>query len=464
MEQIKKRISDFFELITSERFFFYYIAFVMIALPVTEIFDELHSMIFASQPIIVEMAGYFGIFIFAVHFLKHQGIKYYLSDLLYFLLFVFAVLSAVFSHNKYDTFHGFYYDEWLFNFVGYFSLMLAGTMIQDKQLRKKLINIFILVTVIQVSFGVLQTFGISLRECYFDTEIIMSAKRSYGLIQHSNWFGGLTVLLFACTSGAFLYTQNKVMRNACYIISVICFYTLISAEARLAWVGVFGYLLFLAVSIIVMKRKGLEKEKLMSIIKRLLVLLLGMAVVTVIAIVFFGRIIERVQQTKTEMSGDGFIHMGREGMGSGRVYIWKQGLKSVPDHWAFGIGLDNYRDVFLSDSEFDGMFTQGKGHNEYIHYLVTQGVFQLITYLTLLIHTAVTGVKNVIKNDDNEERYLNWILMGMFFGYTAQAFFNSSVVNVVPYFWITVGMLLTKKNQRPLGSSKKNRESAAAKH
>ena len=110
------------------------------------------------------------------------------------------------------------------------------------------------------------------------------------------------------------------------------------------------------------------------------------------------------------------------------------------------------------------MFTQGKGHNEYIHYLVTQGVFQLITYLTLLIHTAVTGVKNVIRNDDNEERYLNWILMGMFFGYTAQAFFNSSVVNVVPYFWITVGMLLTKKNQRPLGSSKKNRESAAAKH
>ena len=45
----------------------------------------------------------------------------------------------------------------------------------------------------------------------------------------------------------------------------------------------------------------------------------------------------------------------------------------------------------------------------------------------------------------------------MFFGYTAQAFFNSSIVNVAPYFWITIGMLLTKKNQRYFGYSKQNK-------
>mgnify|MGYP007070204880 CR=1 FL=1 len=40
---------------------------------------------------------------------------------------------------------------------------------------------------------------------------------------------------------------------------MVCFYTLLSSEARLAWVGVAAYLFFLAVSIIVMKLKGYDK-------------------------------------------------------------------------------------------------------------------------------------------------------------------------------------------------------------
>ena len=104
------------------------------------------------------------------------------------------------------------------------------------------------------------------------------------------------------------------------------------------------------------------------------------------------------------------------------------------------------------------MFIQGKGHNEYIHYLVTQGALQLITYITLLVTAAVTAVRTVIRTDDDEERSLNWIFLGMFFGYAAQACFNSSVVNVVPYFWITIGLCLSKKNQRYFGYRKEHRK------
>ena len=111
MNEVKKRLSDFFELITSEKFFFYYIILVMLSLPITEILDENHSHPFASQPIIIQIAGYIGIFAFIVHFLKHQDIKYYLSDLLYLLLFAFALLSALFTQNKNATWFGFDYDE-----------------------------------------------------------------------------------------------------------------------------------------------------------------------------------------------------------------------------------------------------------------------------------------------------------------------------------------------------------------
>ena len=458
MEEIKNKVSAILEKITSERFFYYYIISVMLALPITEIFDEFHSQAFASQPIIVEMAGYFGIFAFITHFLRHQKIKYYLSDLLYFLLFIFALLSAVFSINKQATWHGFNYDEWLFNFVGYFSLMLAGTMIQSKQLRKSILSVFVIVTVIQSTVAALQTGGIYIIEAYFDTTNTMENKISYGLIQNFNWYAGLSVLLFACTSGVFLYTNNKAVRNITYAVSMLSFYTLLSANSRLGWVGAAAYLFFLFISIVVMKLKGLEKEKLNSIIKRFSLLIVGMGAVIAFVILVCGKLTNRIDQISAEISKAKNDSDAVKDLGSHRVYIWKYGLKALPDHWAFGIGLDNYKDVFLTSPDYDTeMFVQAKAHNEYIHYLVTQGVFQLITYLTLLVYTAVTGVRNVIRNEDKEERFITWIFLGMFFGYIAQAMFNSSVVNVAPYFWITIGMCLTQKNQHYFGYSKQKK-------
>lgn len=453
MQELKSRFSRFIELITSERFFYYYIITVMISLPVFEVFDETHSNPFVTQPIIVEIAGYVGVFAFLSHFLKHKDIKYYLSDLLYFFLFIFAVLSAVFTQNKYDTWHGFYYDEWLFNFFGYFSLMLAGTMITDKQMRKNILKAFVFVTCIQGAVAALQTAGIYIIECYYVTEETMRYKISYGLTQSSNWYAGLSVLLFACTSGIYLFTNKKVTRNIMYCICIFCFYTLISTEARLAWVGVFAYLVFLIVSFIVMKRKKWDKEKMSSIIKRTLVLAAGMIFVVAFAIVVCGKITRRIDRTMYELkdadSGE---------IGSFRMYIWRFGIKAIPKYWAFGIGLDNFADVFLKNPEYhDGDLMQAKAHNEYLHYLVTQGVFQFITYISLLVYTIVTGIRNVINNKDEEERFINWILLGMIVGYAAQAFFNSSIVYIAPYFWITIGMCLSHKNQRYFGFSKEKK-------
>ena len=97
MEEIKKRVSDILEKITSERFFYYYIIAVMLALPITEIFDEFHSHTFASQPIIVEMAGYLGIFAFITHFLRHQNTKIlFVRSALFPVVYIRAFISRFF--------------------------------------------------------------------------------------------------------------------------------------------------------------------------------------------------------------------------------------------------------------------------------------------------------------------------------------------------------------------------------
>ena len=49
---------------------------------------------------------------------------------------------------------------------------------------------------------------------------------------------------------------------------------------------------------------------------------------------------------------------------------------------------------------------------------------------------------------------MTWTLLAMFTAYVVQALFNSSVVNIAPYFWITAGMVLCKDDQRPFGYRK----------
>jgi len=98
--------------------------------------------------------------------------------------------------------------------------------------------------------------------------------------------------------------------------------------------------------------------------------------------------------------------------------------------------------VFVSDPGFkEGMYVQDKGHNEYIHILVTQGIPALINYLALLIYAGVGAVKNILKETSKKKRAICWILLGMFVTYCLQALFNSSIPYVVIHFWLVIGLI-----------------------
>ena len=120
------------------------------------------------------------------------------------------------------------------------------------------------------------------------------------------------------------------------------------------------------------------------------------------------------------------------------------------------IWLDNLKYAYTSNPRFTpGSWLNEKAHNEYIHYLATQGVFQFVTYMTLLVYAVVRGVKTVLHTEDKENKYMTWIFLGMFAAYSAQAMFNSSVINIAPYFWITIGMCVPHKNQNRIKTNSK---------
>lgn len=523
MSTVKKRLRELAELITTEKAFYLLILITMISLPICELLVEQHERNFEGQPIIVEAAGIMGVIMAVTHLVIHKGIRYYPTDVFFALLVVFAGLSLSFSEDMLASTRGYDYDEWLTHFMAYFSLMFAGTMVRDMKLRRNLIKAFVFVLIIQGGVGLLQSFGYQFTNCFYDGDTAESYNLAYGLAPHYNWYAGLMTLATGCVMGLCVFAKEKKRFLLALAGTALGMYALLATETRLALVSLAVLCLFYPVALLIYKAKNSDPELIKRAFAHWGVIVLILAAMVAFFFFALGKYKNKLDLTISEMNGtasfshdadkalaeekekekekqkdassaavDDFIdieiedeysidHVGMneldddplnglpeeekytdfDNFASGRGHIWKYGLACVPDHLLFGVGLDNYRWCFTHAPDLPhDTWSQGKGHNELIHYLVTQGLLQLLTILSLVVYTFTVGIRTVLKSEDTENRLMTFILVGMFTGYFVQSMFNSSVVNIAPYYWITVGMILCKDNQRPFGYRKSLKQAA----
>lgn len=434
--------------VTTEKFYYYYIISMMIVIPVAELIFEFFNNPFFNQPVIITAYGAVGCFSACMYLVYKREKKVLYPTFIFFLTLIFFMLiSLIFSEDIMESLDGSYYDEEIAHFLAYFSLMFAGTMINEETLRKNVLRVFCLVALIQGIVSFLQTLGIRICDCFFDPEWHRTDNICFGLTQHNNFFAGLSILFVGATLGLFVFEKTN-KKYIYLLLSALSFYVSICTGARIAWVGNSMVLLFYIISLAV-ARKKISKSNVIRFASGVAVFVCILVIIAMTSDV----LLSGANDFEREFADGASI----EGMGSSRVYIWKFGLASVPSHWLTGIGLDNYRYAFFSNPDWhEGMFTQGKGHNEYIHTLVTEGVPAVINYIVMLVYVCVTGIKNILNNTDEKNVFTTWIFLGMFAGYAAQACFNSSVINTAMYFWITIGMVAPIKNQKLIGISRKS--------
>ncbi|MBR6046442.1 MAG: O-antigen ligase family protein [Ruminococcus sp.] len=509
MSTVKKKLREIAELITAEKAFYLLIMITMISLPVFELLTEQHDRNFEGQPIIVEAAGIAGVVMVVLHLVLHKGIKYYLTDVIFALLVVFAGLSLANSENMLASVQGYDYDEWLTHFMAYFSLMYAGTMVKDTKLRKNIFKAFIFILIIQGCIGVMQSFGYEFTNCFYDADAATEFHFAYGLTPHYNWYVALMCLATGCVMGLCVFSKGRKPFLLTLAGTTLGMYAILATETRLALLSLAALAVFYPVALLIYKAKSSDGEIVKNAFLRWLVIILILAAMLLVMILGFGKFKQKMDLTISEMNGTatfsqeadkafnntasddssgsdddsaadsepentGIIQKNDDPMNgwpeeekytdfdnfaTGRGHIWKFGLACVPDHWMFGVGLDNYRWCFTHAPNLPhDTWSQGKGHNELIHYLVTQGVFQLLTILVLLGYTFVVGIRTTLRAEDRQDRLMSFILVGMVTSYFVQSMFNSSVVNIAPYYWIAIGMVLCKEFQRPFGYRKSLKE------
>lgn len=437
------------KIITGEKFYFFYIAAVMALLPLGELASELfwgdQSVV---QPYALALSGAVGLVSVIVFFLeKAKTFQFYPTDIFYVSLIFFASVSLIFTKNILSGTGG--GGEWLIHYAAYFSLMFAGTMLEDIGLRKKILCVLAAAAVLSCIIAVFQSFGLRIVDCAFSTEYHNATNAAFGLTLNCNYFAGLCTLFIGLGAGAFIFAADKKAKLLSLALYALFFYSAIATTARIAWLGTLGVLFFYMISFVVMKVKKYDKSKLKSHWRRF-----G-AIVAVSAVIFvyFAVFTDTISQSMLEMLTD--VNGNFDDFGSKRGYIWKYAFEAVPEHWLTGVGLDNFYYVFTSNPHWDHTYEAPRAHNEYIQTLVTQGVPAAINYIALLVYACFVGVRTVINTKNGEKRILTWILLGMFAGYAAQALVNSSVVDVAPYFWITLGMTMPKSEQNILPHKEK---------
>ena len=352
-----------------------------------------------------------------------KKLKFNITDIFLILIIIFSIISVIFAVKpKYALFGFSGRYEGLFQILYYFSVYMLSTFIEKKH--KKIIAYSILFCgAIEAIYAILQV----TQWLPVITQYHHKKPWATAFITNPNFFGSLMILCLSYSLGLFI-DLNKIYTKIINGLLIFLFMVgLLISDTLSAAVGLFVVYIYILVYII--KNKKFKDFIIITLVLLSASILMHSTKKT--------RLLKDVIKTKNQTVE---IAKGNidDNYGSNRIFIWKNTLKAVPENIINGVGIDNFYYAFgKKPLTMKGWFFD-KAHNEYLQILICEGIFALISYL--LFFGWIT-IKGTINNYKEKEIYLILPVIG----YLVQAFFNISVIEVAPFFYISLGLLSERK-------------------
>lgn len=361
---------------------------------------------------------------------KEIKLNYY--DIIVFLI---LILLMIVTNNSIDidtSIWGAYKrNEGFLSVLCYYLLFLNSKSLDEKQINI-VIKVFFGVGIIQFVYCLLQVFfrfpGLQLFSLNGVNYMAM------GFQGNPNFLGSYCIMLLGLALMLYFVKSERKY----FVLSIIFFINLILAQSTGPF---FAFIILFIFMIVFMKIKGIIDWKKIGFVCASFILtfiIVSNGVELYCKKVFNDKIVSSYTIKGDILNtlnlfgvskGNNEENITIEDYGSGRITIWKNTLKVVPKYFWLGSGIDTFGYVYQKG----GNVYYDKAHNEYLQILVTEGIFTLISYLSLLLLLFIDGVKSNNK--------LIWVLMMAFIGYALQAFLNISVNTVAPTFYIIMGMM-----------------------
>ncbi len=313
----------------------------------------------------------------------------------------FALISTILAPHPITAWFGLYRHT---GFVTYLFCMALFLLAADFNKPEEIIP-WMVVTAALVSFiALLQYFGLN-----FIPHHTHKGLHAYATIGNRNFVGSYSVFILPAAILLYLRRRKVFWLSA----SALIYGGLLATLTRGAWIAL--PLPALIILFYFLRKPGSGKYICIVCITLLLVTCL-------LAPLHDWMLIKRAFSIKGEVS---LALEGDDAAGATRLHLWKEALKLIPDHWAFGVGPDSLFIPLGPNSYAD------KVHNIYIEIAVTMGLFAFVAYMVFLSF--------FLRRWKNE---MGFLLFLMVITYLIQGFFNIDVIAVMPLFWITLGLSL----------------------
>lgn len=353
------------------------------------------------------------------------------------LIVVFGIIATIFAVNLETSLFGFEFrNEGLFSIMYYFSLLFLCGFVKGKH-KKTIIFFIFIIGIINCIYSIFEAFGgpnvikVVHPSENPDKTVILAYTWARGLLINPNFFGTFMLICLAYSIGLFIDEKTKKMSIVYILLSALFMYGLLISNTLSVVVGLF----FVGLTVLIYCIKNKNYKKLIILIIALLSIF-GLAIIQEKTTII--KDLTKTGEETVEIAKGN----AKDEYGTRRMYVWKNTLKIVPKYLLHGVGIDNFYYAFGDEP----LYTPGrniyydKAHNEYLQILITEGIFCLIAYLCMYAIVTYKGIKTSFKN---KEIYLILPVIG----YLVQAFFNISVIEVAPIFFIAMGLCMNNETK-----------------
>lgn len=369
-------------------------------------------------------------------------------------LLALATLSTLSSLDKESSFWGWSgRNEGFVMLLAYYVSFYVARFIKNSKCRNIVVNWFIFVGILHSAYSIMQYFQLFPEFILQNFQSTVNHMAS-GVAGNPNFLASFLVLQCGVAAELFYYT-DKFWKQCLYLVLLLLFIiTLVLTKTMSGIFGVAVMVLFFFIYLFLTKGKHrqFKTSKYLNSFNLMCVAIVGgivglLVLNSVMNNYLLNEFIKMFSQLN-QMIGTGEI---TEEMGTGRFTVWANALKLLPDYWLYGSGVDTfgiaYTQVFgygPNKQFFD------KAHNEYLQIAITMGIPALCMYLTLYGNVIIDSIKrlgDILTTEGRENEEGMYVGIGLaIIGYLAQAFFNISVIDVAPYFWILLGLAADNSN------------------
>ena len=357
--------------------------------------------------------------IYIVRILKNEY-KVTIFDYLSYILLILGLITSLFAVNKYVSIFGTKYrDEGLISIYTYIFIFLNAKNIKDKKVIKNLINIFLISTLIQSVYALLQVCTNLSFIRHYSIHYMAS-----GLSGNPNFLGSSLVLAITISSIYFLSSRKYryLLLSGMYMMGI----TFASSTGPFLTVII---LYILLIYYLVIKKYNVT-DYLIILLFLVLVFLASSKLIDVTHKTVNIEPNYNISEEIKAIASDNTATTSNYTFANDRVGLWKSALPLAKKYLIVGAGFDNFMYVYPYQSN---LLTYDKAHNIYLETLICSGGLYLVVYLLLCALLVIKYFK--IKNDLLIAVFLAFIT------YSIQGFANINVIDICFIFWMIMGFV-----------------------